>query len=84
MGGNKDRVAEVSFAENGASPSLAVVRAVAEGEGVDPLDLPPLYESMNAPELDALFEGDSPVQFEFEYEGYEVTILENDRVVVRK
>lgn len=37
------------------SPSVAIVNAVAKAAGVDPLDLPPLYESVDTDALDNLF-----------------------------
>ena len=37
------------------SPSVAIINAVAEAAGVDPLELPPLYESIDTDALDNLF-----------------------------
>ena len=84
MNSDGDGVAEASFAEGGDSPSLAVVRAVAESEGVDPLYLPPLYHSVNSGVLDTLFGESGPAQVEFAYHGHEVEVLGEGRVVARK
>jgi hypothetical protein len=57
------------------SPSEQVVDAVAACADTDPLDLPPLYESIDTDALDALFRsngGDCTVVFE--YADYEVTV----------
>ena len=63
---------------------MAVLRAVAESEGVHPVDLPSLYEAVPSPVLNGLFEGGNLVQVEFAYNGYEVAVLRDDRVVVQK
>ena len=77
-------VTEVSFGEQGILPSMAVVRAVAESEGVDPLDLPPLYDEIDSSVVDVLFERIEQVRLEFTYNGYEVTVSGDERVVVRR
>lgn len=77
-------VAEVSFVEEGVPPSLAVVRAVARNEGVHPVDLPPLYDAIPSSSLDALFQEDESTRLEFTYHGYEITVMDDGRVVARK
>lgn len=77
-------MSEVSFAEDGDTPGMAVLRAVAESEGVDLLDLPPLYKSVPPSVLDGLFEGGNIVQVEFTYNGYEIAVLRDERVIARK
>ena len=39
------------------TPATAVVGAVARAEGVDPTELPPLYDEINMDALNRLFEG---------------------------
>lgn len=46
--------AEYEFAGDG-SPTEAIVEALAEAAGIDPIDLPPLYESVDPDALDQLF-----------------------------
>lgn len=61
-------------------PSLGVrvVRRVAEREGVDPLDLPPLYDAADPDALDALFRGrgsdDAGDVVRFDYHGYSIAV----------
>jgi len=60
-------------------PSVAVVEAVAAHEGVDPLDLPPLYDAVDPSALDTLFapRPDGSVrdgQLSFRFAGYDVTV----------
>lgn len=55
------------------SLSLSVIEAVAEAEGVDPVDLAtPLAEAVNPDALNLLFQ-DGTGQITFEYSGYQVT-----------
>lgn len=75
---------EISFAEEGDTPGMAVLRAVAESEGVRPVDLPPLHDTVPSPVLDGLFEGGTLTQVEFTYNGYEVAVLRDERVVVQE
>lgn len=67
--------------------SEAVVRAVADAEGVSPRDVtPPLYESVNPDALDDLFGGRTGGSITFRYCGYLVEVR-NERettVVVRE
>ncbi len=65
---------------NGVALSTAVVRAVADREGVDPIELDePLYEVIDSEALDELFaSGDGSVTFE--YYGYEVTAHSDGQV----
>lgn len=55
------------------SPSQAVIQAVADAEGVDPVDLPPVFESIDPDALDQVvsrIEG----HVRFDYCGYTVTV----------
>ena len=65
-----------------ATASEAVVAAVADRTDADPIDLPPLYEAVDADALDALFADGRPGRVSFEYAGYEVTVCGNDEVTV--
>lgn len=63
-------------------PSVAVVNRVAAIEGIEPTDLPTLYEAVDPDALDALVESTSKAdscdfQIEFPYHGYEVTVTTN-------
>ena len=60
--------------------SVLVVRAVAEKEGVNPLELDiPLHDAINPEALDALFRSDGSTAT-FEYYGYTITVTK-DRIV---
>lgn len=60
-------------------PSTAVVEAVADAQGREPIDLSPLQHHVDADALDALVasrtdEDGAGVRVTFEYEGFEVTV----------
>lgn len=59
-------------------PSEAVVERVANREGVDPVELSPLYEAIDPDALDSLVcasNGDgSDLAIEFSYSGHEITV----------
>lgn len=60
------------------APSQAVVERIAAREGVDPTELTPLFEAIDPDALDRLVGmagySDSPLQIEFPYHGYNVTV----------
>lgn len=60
----------------------AVARAVAERVGVAPIELPPLYESVDPDLLVALVESDAPTKrtVTFEYAGHKV-VVESDGTI---
>ena len=72
--------------EESVSASGQVAKSIADKEGTDPLDIPPLYESVDPDALDALFTPDSrePVLGEvtFTHAGYEVTVAYDGEVVI--
>jgi hypothetical protein len=63
-------------------PASAVVDAVAEREGVDPADLPPLYDAIGPDILEVLHEADADQRVTFEYYGYGVTVSSNGSIVL--
>lgn len=71
---------------NDEAISQQVVEAVADATGVDPLDLPPLYDSIDPDALDALFShADSSLsitELRFELEGCEVLVRGSGEIVV--
>lgn len=74
----------------GKSASDAVVRAVADADGIDPLDAPPLYEVIDPDALDSLFDGSengtqhTAVTVTFVYNGYHVTVQSSRTVQVEE
>lgn len=69
--------------------SQAVVDAVAEAEGVSPLELRPLARAIDSDALDALVASmdgrpDGSAGVEFAYGGYLVTVTGDGRVHVRE
>lgn len=73
------------------SLSLAIIEAVAEEEGVDPVRLePPLYTVLDPDALDQLFQSNgngtdiSIEQVTLTYHGYEVTVYSDGRIIARK
>lgn len=65
-----------------------IVMTVAETRGVDPLDLPPLYDAIDPDALERLFTSSvspptpSSIQVHFTYEGHEVTVHNDGDVTV--
>ena len=73
---------------NSATPSTAVVEAVAAATDRDPLDMPVLQDAIDADALDALLDGNnsaslSPVHVEFDYAGVSVVVDSDDGVSIR-
>lgn len=68
------------------TPVYAVVSAVAEVEGTDPVELPPLYEAINPEALNDLFMS-RPVSavetVSFQYGGYDVVVRGSGEVQVQ-
>ena len=58
------------------SPSETIVLEIAKRTGVDPGDLPPLYESFDPEALDRLVQGQGSFRLTFKYTDYEVTVSE--------
>jgi hypothetical protein len=54
--------------------SEQVVEQVARATGTDPLELPPLYDSIDPDALDSLARGPGDVEVSFEYAGQEVCV----------
>jgi len=63
-------------------PSVAVVEAVAREAGVRPVDLPPLYDTIDPDALDQLLPTDGPGLVRFRYDDYDVTLSGADDVRV--
>lgn len=63
-------------------PSVSVIAAVAEHEGIDEVELdPPLYEVINPEALDRLFRNSSG-KVEFEYRGVTVAVDHEGTVTI--
>ena len=67
--------------------SERVVESVAEAKGVDPLELGPLYDSIDPDALNSLFRGSpdgegAPAELRFTMAGCEVLVREGGEVVV--
>lgn len=60
-------------------PSTALVRSVADARDVDPIDLPPLYDAVDADAMDALV-GDRNVTMTVEYHGFLATVRGDGRL----
>jgi len=68
--------------------STQIIEAIAETAGVDPLELPPLYEAIDPEALDTLIAGSeanqsaSPDIIEFAYADYTVTVYGDQTIEV--
>lgn len=64
--------------------SLAVVEEVAKAKDTPPLDLPPLYESIDTDALNMLMRNSSDCQVTFKYTGYVVSVTEENEVTLQE
>lgn len=70
------------------SMTVRVVDEVASLEGVNPLELPPLYDTIDADTLEALFTDSvtggvrENIRVEFDYCGYEVVVKGPDDIQI--
>jgi hypothetical protein len=64
-------------------PASAVPDAVAEREGVDPTDLPPLYDAVGPDVLEVSYgaDADGDRRVTFEWCGYRATVSSNGSIV---
>lgn len=64
--------------------AVAITDAVADGEGCDPVELAPLYQTVDPEALDKVFAGRprSDGKIAFEYSGYGIVIDDHGLVVV--
>ncbi|WP_254768642.1 HalOD1 output domain-containing protein [Salinilacihabitans rarus] len=69
-----------------SEPSLRVIEVVADAMGVDPLECPPIYETIDLSALDELFRGreDAAGRVTFEYEGFVVDVPATGPVTVSR
>lgn len=84
---NQTLSATTTWEHNGENtPVYAVLSAVADAEGVDPVALPPLYETIDPEALNTLFTARPEAAVEtvtFQYTGYDVVVRGNGEVEVR-
>ncbi|WP_226480832.1 HalOD1 output domain-containing protein [Natrinema amylolyticum] len=80
---------EYTVQENESIP-IAIAQAVSSFHQCDPLDLPPLYNSIEADTLeklanppDAASGSKSNIQIEFVFAECHITVENNDRIVLR-
>ena len=59
-----------------------VIHSVAARANADPLDLPPLYNSMDPEALEAGIKAISDGKIQFEYAGYSVTVYSDETITV--
>ncbi|WP_276256725.1 HalOD1 output domain-containing protein [Halomontanus rarus] len=99
MAETTDQTDTVKFSENSIEPSMtkwdrdsedtpvfAVVLAVADASGVDPLELPPLGDTIDPDALNELFMARSEstvAKVTFEYAGYDVTVRGDGEIQAR-
>ena len=82
--GAGERLAQYDIAD-GQPITAAVVDAVATTAGTDPIELPPLYDSVDPDALDTLFERQregTDLEIAFSYTGYRVVIEDGERITV--
>ena len=67
---------------NADSLTETIVLELSEVTGVDPLDLPPLYDAVDVDALQQLFDRGEDVEVTFGVAGCEVTVRDHDDVTV--
>lgn len=83
-GGATECLVEYDVTE-GEAITGAVVDAVAAVAEADPIELPPLYESIDPDALETLFDRQregTALEISFSYTGYEIVVEEGDRITV--
>jgi len=65
-------------------PSVAVVLAIAERTGWDPLEMPPLYENVDPEALDRLCQSRHFHTLLFEYAGYTVRLSGDGQIALEE
>jgi hypothetical protein len=64
------------------SPLEQVVLKIAEQKGVEPTELPPLYDTVDPEPLNELLTADAVDRLTFEYVGYKVTFTSPDHITI--
>lgn len=71
-----------TYDQHVVSPSMALIGAVSDAKDTDPLELNPLFETVDSDMLDGLLRsaGNDPVQVTFTFAGCEVTMTGDSRI----
>jgi|AntRauTorcE11898_2_1112593.scaffolds.fasta_scaffold19778_1 hypothetical protein len=71
-----------TYDNDSVSPSMAAVGAVADTLDTDPLELDPLYETVDSDALDGLLRrpGSKTVEISFTYAGCDITMSDDGRI----
>jgi len=69
------------------SVSNTIIEVVAEADGVEPTELPPLYDAVEPDALDMVFSSPKPSTtrtgiFQFPYAGFVVTVRSKDNTIL--
>lgn len=67
---------------DGETATEQVIRTVAETTGTDPLELPPLYDTIDPDGLDALIEDMTTGTISFTYTGRDITVHSDGTVTI--
>lgn len=76
-------MSQTGMAESRNNIVHGILTEVAETRNIDPLDLPPLGESIDADALQSLVESSESIRIVFEYDGYEVAVS-NENISIRE
>lgn len=71
-----------SMALSSPTVTYRVVQSVAEYDDTDPLDLPPLYHTIDPDVLEANIQSTNEGEIHFQYAGYSVTVYDDGIVDV--
>jgi hypothetical protein len=74
---------QTSFNPDETTPTVAVVNALADVTDTPPLELPPLYDSIDPDTLDNVTDYGPGAIFQFSHGGYQVTVHGSGRIVLQ-
>lgn len=71
-----------TYDQEATAPSMAVISAVADALDADPLELDPLFDTLDTDALDNLLreDGGSPIHVSFAFAGCEITMSGDGRI----
>lgn len=81
--GNTEQMEHCVTLEADSVLSEALPRAIAQLKGIDPLEMPSLYEIVDPEALDAVFKRGSISYVQFPFCGYSITVVSDGRILVQ-
>ncbi|MFC7008591.1 HalOD1 output domain-containing protein [Halalkalicoccus salilacus] len=84
MGERKDKqMGYCDTINDTSSPSVAIIRTLADAKGVDPLELPVLYDVVDLEAMDEILTGSGTSSIKFSYDGLNVLIKSDGCILIQ-